>query len=171
MPALVYSSTNNFSSVQTEGGGATTGVRLGICAALSALWCKSVFQGTRPLLTKPETGRAQLLQVKYRWNPATPGSDYVDLFKWIDVTAVIDFTLGVNLALAAMAAKPGVYHLSEIGVHTVAASTLGQMFYFYDCDENGAGGLYEFSTMAEWKDLINQYYAGVRWLALRVTAA
>jgi len=168
----VFTSTNAFSSLQTEAGGNASGRRLGICAAYTALWCKAVFKGTRPLLTKPEQFRAQILQVKYRWDPASPGTDYVNLFQSIDVTASVDFqSLDQDTALSTVSAQTGVYHLSEIGVHTVGAAYTGGKYYFYDCDENGAGGLYEFDTIGDWKALVNQHYAGVSFLGVKVTAA
>lgn len=167
----VFSSTNAFTSLQTEAGGNATGRRLGICAARTALWCKSMFGGVRPLLTEPDAFRAQLLQVKYRWDPANPGQDYVNLFKSIQVTAAIAFqSLKESLALMAMSAQSGVYHLSEVGVHTVGAATTGGKYYFYDCDENGAGGLYEFDSLSDWKALIDGHYGTVNWVGVKVSA-
>ena len=71
--------------------------------------------------------------------------------------------------MSQVAANPGAYHLSMIGYHTVAACVRGEKFYFYDCDANGAEGLYMLDDLSELKQLVNQHYAGQRFLGIKVT--
>lgn len=165
--AKVFGSVNNFSSFQTQGGDGVNAQRQGICAAITGLWCMHMLEGKRDLLTKPSYERAQALQVLYRWDPTAPGQDYLNLLKRIDVKGTVQFPdSAVNVALSQVSAKPGVYHLSMIGYHTVGAAVVNNRYYFYDCDEAGAGGLHVFESADDWKDLINAHYANERFLGI-----
>jgi hypothetical protein len=165
--AKIFSSTNVFSSRQTQGGDGTIAERQGICAAISALWCMHMLEGKRDLLTKPSYERAQALQVLYRWDPTAPGDDYLNLMQRIGLKGTLQFRdSATNVALMQVSNRPGVYHLSMLGSHTVAAAIMNDKYYFYDCDENGAGGLHSFNSADEWKALVNQHYANQRFLGI-----
>lgn len=161
--AKIFSSTNNFSALQTQAGGSVAAQREGICAALTGLWCMHMLEGKRDLLTKPSYERAQALQVQYRWKWDSNSSrtdNEVMFLKRIGVQGTLAFRRSAtNIALSQIAAKPGIYCLRN-DEHAVGAAILNNRYYFYDCDENGAGGLYAFDSADDWRGLVNQHYTG-----------
>ncbi|MGY4828984.1 hypothetical protein ACVNIS_10440 [Sphaerotilaceae bacterium SBD11-9] len=164
--AKIFSSTNNFSARQTQGGDGQFVNHQGICAALTSLWCLHMQEGKRDLLTKPSNERAQALQVLYRWDPSDNGQYRLNLLNRIGLKGTVEFTASsTNIALTQVCARPSAYYLAVPG-HAVGAAVLNNRYYFYDCDENGAGGLYAFESADEWRDLINQHYANQRVLGI-----
>lgn len=164
--AKIFDSTNDFSSMQTQGGDGEFGQRHGICAALTSLWCLHMLEGRRDLLTKPSYERAQALQVRYRWDPAGGGQDRINLLGRIGVRGTVQFTdSSTNIALTQVCARPGAYYLAAPG-HAIGAAVMNNRYYFYDCDANGAGGLYAFESVDDWRALVNQHYANSRILGI-----
>ncbi|HEY0819514.1 MAG TPA: hypothetical protein VGD46_12095 [Rhizobacter sp.] len=160
--AKIFSSTNNFSSLQTQGGGQVAAQHAGICAALTSLWCLHMLEGRRDLLTRPSYARAQSLQVLYRWDPAAGAQDKLNLLERIGVKGTVQFNASAtSVALSQMSAKPGVYRLGN-GAHSIGAAVVNNRYYFYDCDENGAGGLHAFDDADDWRALVTQHYGGDR---------
>jgi hypothetical protein len=168
----IFDSANNFSSRQSQHGDPTIATRHGICAALSALWCLHMQEGKDDLLTKPSFPRAQALQVKYLWDRTSTEQAYFNLLEEVGLTGVIAFRdKALGSALAGIAYAPGTYHLSILGYHSVAACKKGAKYYFYDCDELGAGGLYVCDKGTECTQLAKKYYAHESFLGIRVALA
>jgi hypothetical protein len=150
----IFDSTNNFSARQQQGGGTNRRQRDGICAALSSLWCFHMLDGVRDLLSKPSNPRAQALQVGYRWDPAGGGADDVNLLFRIGLNASKVFdSKKIVKALKVMEATAGTYYFGY-PAHRLAAQIGPGGYYFYDCDENGAGGLFLYDNVNDWKNKI-----------------
>ncbi|SMC22834.1 hypothetical protein SAMN02745857_01483 [Andreprevotia lacus DSM 23236] len=161
----LFESSNQYSSLQTQGGGNVIARQLGWCAAASALWCASRIQGAPIAQSKPDILRAGVLQVRYRWDPAGGGQDVVNLFNVLECTAnQAQQGVGLEPLLTALIAAPGVYHINN-GFHAMAVDTRTTL-YFYDIES----GLYRYSDAIEWKAGIRRRYQGAnQWGAFAVT--
>ena len=163
----LYTSHNNYSSLQTQGGGTDTERRLGWCAAASALWCKNTLDASiAPKDSDPSKLRAGILPVKYRWDPNGNGQDVLNLLHNLELngTRVAD-----NVALAAMldtvVGTPGVYWIAD-ETHAMAVDTRAGRQLFYDIEN----GLFQYASGAELRQGIQSRYAKSReWTAFRVT--
>jgi hypothetical protein len=143
----IFDSTNNNYVQNFNQAGAGRGTYVGMCGGLSSLWLKNMVSGVRDLLSKPDEGRAQILQVKYRWDKSLGGQDAINLLASAGVTGVLltDFT-PVSIALETIATTGGSFLIWN-GPHFVAAQVAGGKFYFYDCEH----GLYLYNTKLDWK--------------------
>jgi hypothetical protein len=151
----IFASHNNYTQLLKQAGNVNAGKYHGICAAMTGLWLKNMLDGKRDLLSAPDPARAQMLQVQYRWDPAGGGQDDVNLLKKMGLQAQKAFNqVGIGIATTLMAAKPGNYYLGD-NFHAIGAITGDNSYYFYDCDANGAGGLFFYDNPDEWKALIS----------------
>jgi hypothetical protein len=163
----IFPSTNPYYSTQTEGGGVAIARRDGWCAAASALWCKSRFTGVAPASSDPDKLLTGILQVKYRWDPAGGGQDFINLYAQIERTAQVTFQ---NMSLIAMLTgvlnRPGVYHIRKPG-HSMAVDTRGPTYYFYDIEN----GLFSYDSGPEFIGGVRSRYANAAalWMALTIT--
>lgn len=145
-PMIFQSSNNNYVHNFNQAG-AGVGTYVGMCGGLSSLWLKNMIGGVRDLLSKPDEGRAQLLQVKYRWDKSVGGQDAVNLLASAGATGVLlhDFT-PVSTSLETIATAGGSFLIWN-GPHFVAAHVADTKHYFYDCED----GLFLYDTKLEWK--------------------
>ena len=152
MPQIMYfTSHNRYSSKQTQGTHNAWAERMGACAAASAIWCANILiEGKKPQLSKPEMGRAQLLQVKYRWGSG--GSDgALELLRKVNLKGEAKTTVKRDAAMRMMIFQPGVYHICAHG-HAFAEDTRYGHYYHYDV----ASGLYGYDNYVEWKIGVNR---------------
>lgn len=168
MPEIqVFPSTNPYYSTQTQAGGNVRAPRQGWCAAASALWGKNRLLGVAPAESNPDKLLAGILQVKYRWDPAGGGQDFINIYNGIGRTAVLSQqNMGLTIFLSTLLTTPGVYHIDN-GGHSMALDTRGPLFYFYDIEN----GLYSYDDPLELVAGVRTRYPGhaKQWLALHVT--
>lgn len=165
----LYTSHNNYSSLQTQGGGTDTERRLGWCAAASALWCKNTLDAAiAPKDSDPGKLRAGILQVKFRWDPNGNGQDVLTLLGNVDLHGVqVANGVTFDALMDAVTGTPGVYWLSNYG-HATAVDTRAGRELFYDIEN----GLFQYANSAELRQGIRARYGNSpRWRAFRVTAA
>jgi hypothetical protein len=144
---MIFDSTNdNYAYLLQQGGQVQAGVYLGMCGGLSTLWLKNMLAGVRDLLSKPDEGRAQLIQVKYRWDHADDSQAAVNLLASVGLTGVAFLTAEqVSTAIAQIGATNGAFLIWN-GPHFVAAHVSPAKFYFYDCED----GLFRYGTQLAW---------------------
>jgi hypothetical protein len=145
----------------------------GICMAVTALWCKNVLAG---LLTKPDAHRAQIIQARSRINFASPQGNagveafFNELFALVEVAGQrVEDQEDAFLCLSNMGQDPGVYWVWN-GPHVIGFRTGADSLLFYDCDENGAGGLWQFNSLGDWQSKVFEYYdRAERWSVWKIT--
>lgn len=146
----IFASTNDNYVHNFDQAGAGRGTYVGMCGGLSTLWLNNMLSGVRDVNSKPDEFRAQLLQVKYRWDKSTGGQDAVNLLATAGLTGNVYLKdAGVSFAAEQMASKGGAFLIWN-GPHFVAASIKPGKFYFFDCED----GLYLLENKAEWKTQI-----------------
>ncbi len=147
----IFESTNN-SSAHLNQAGAGWGSYVGMCGGLSSLWLKNMLDGKRDTLSKPDSGRAQLLQVKYRWDKSPGERDILNLLSSAGLIGTsVCKSAGVSFACTSMSGKGGAFLIWN-GPHFVAALVKPGKFYFYDCES----GLFLYDYQAEWKMAIRE---------------
>ncbi len=160
MPEQCYfTSSNQLKSKQTQGTDARRIERTGMCVAASAIWCDHMIKGVRPLLSKPDMGRAQLLQVRYRWGTGR-SAGVIELLGKINLNGDVKPTVHRVTAMRSMIKHPGVYHICASG-HAFAEDTRDGHHYHYDVEK----GLYGYDDSAEWTKGVNARVplAVIRW--------
>jgi hypothetical protein len=164
MPAvqspLIFTSTNHNYVHNFKQAGAGRGTYVGMCGGLSTLWLNNMLGGVRDINSKPDEGRAQLLQVKYRWDKSLGGQDAINLLASAGLIGTTFLTrAGISMAGEEMASKGGGFLIWN-GPHFVAAFIRPGQFYFYDCET----GLYLYETKSDWKAQIGSLGYGSRFL-------
>jgi hypothetical protein len=160
-----FTSTNPYSSRQTQGGGDAIADRFGWCAAASAIWASNMLvKGKKPGDSAPDIGLAGILQVKYRWNPAGGGQDVIELLGHVQLTGNYSDDMYRDGVLQKMAAEPGVYWFAN-DAHAMAVNTLARKPLWYDIEQ----GLFEYDSLDEMRDAIKGHYAsgGRVWNCVR----
>jgi hypothetical protein len=161
---MYFASSNEYSSFQTQGGGAERAKREGWCAAGSAIWCSNILvRGSKPEDSEPNPTRAGLLQVKYRWDPAANGQDVLTLLENVDLHGELVEVGDRDVVLEYMQAHPDVYWFRTPG-HAMALDSRPRQKLWYDI-ENGLFG-YNSMYMLRW-DLGLIYRPGSAWEAFR----
>jgi len=162
----IFDSTNDNYLHNFNQAGAGRGTYAGMCTSLSALWLDNILSGKRDVISKPDEGRAQYLQAKFRWDRSLGWQDRVNLLKSANLKGVSILTNAtVPDAEAQMASRGGGF-LIDNGSHAVAVYIKPDNFYFYDCEK----GLFLFQTESEWKSQISSMgYDNDQWTVWSVT--
>ncbi len=165
----IFSSTNNNYVQNFKQAGAGRGTYVGMCGGLSTLWLLNMLNDVRDINSKPEEGRAQLIQVRYRWDKSLGGDDAINLVQSVGLHATRFLNkAGVSYATEQIAGKDGAFLIWN-GPHFVAAYINGGKFYFYDCED----GLYLLNNKADWRAQITSMGYGGRypdpWTVFTVT--
>lgn len=147
----IFISTNN-NAAHVNQAGAGWGDYDGMCGGLSSLWLKNMLSGKRDIMSKPDDGRAQLLQVKYRWDTSPGEQDILSLLQTAGLRGnALVKDAGVSFACTKMADSGGGFLIWN-GPHFVAALVKSGRYYFYDCEE----GLFLYSNASAWKTKIRE---------------
>lgn len=163
-----FESTNPYWSKQTQAGGAERDVRLGWCAAASAIWCSNILvKGKKLGDSDPDKGLAGILQVKYRWDPAVGGQDALNLLGHVGLDGEIHDDLYRDGALQYMGSHPGVYWFftGAPSPHVMGADTRPGRYAWYDIES----GLYAYDGLDEMKERIQRDYpsTGRVWMVVK----
>ena len=119
-----FTSTNPYTTRQTQGGDNVIAIRAGWCAAASAIWASNILvKRKKPGDSAPEMGYAGILQTKYRWNPAGGGQDVLELLGNVDLTGTYSGDMYMDDVLQKMMAAPGVYCFAN-NAHAMAVNTV-----------------------------------------------
>lgn len=164
-----FASTNPYTSLQKQAGGADTGLRYGWCAAASSIWTSNLLvKGAKPAASDPEKTQAGILQVGYRWGWRDHRTATLALLGKVGVTGPYTDELYRDGALQKMGADPAVYYFSN-GGHAMALSTLAAKPLWYDIER----GLFEYDTLDEMKTAIKNDYAsaGRVWFFVKCARA
>lgn len=162
---MIFQSTNDKWSKQTQAGSPLIEPRYGWCAAASALWCLNALNDVAPAESRPGETRTGILQVKYRWNPS--GWRDVQLLEIIGLEAQpLQHDVSLAVALEAMVKGQGVFYFGN-EVHAMAADTRSAQPLFYDIES----GLYRYGNATEFKQGISNRYQGGKWEVIQVHLA
>jgi hypothetical protein len=157
-PKIFASTNNNYVHNFNQAGGGAYGTYIGMCGGLSILWLNNMLSGFRDVISKPDEGRAQLVQVKMRWDPSD-ANFMINMIQSVELNgAAFSTAKGVSIAADEMASKGGAFLICN-GDHVMAAIIKPGKFYFYDSED----GLYLHENRSDWKLQISMLGYGNRY--------
>lgn len=163
----IFSSQNDFSQV------VNSDQHEGICFGMTTLWCLNMLRGVRDLLSQPDYRLGETIQQLYNTmtGPLDQSKQAIFTQKGLAGQKLI-VNKSVRVALGIIALQPGAWLISN-GFHVIGFQTGGAKMYFYDCDENGAGGLFLYDNKTDWEQKV--YAAGYpsteNWSGWKMTLA
>lgn len=107
---------------------------IGICKALSAVWCRNVLDGKGKLASRPSYQRASLIQAKGEMWHGSKGADLTNVLQPLDMQVTSIICMHGKKALHHVAITPGLYMLRYPG-HAMAAQNTGEGWFFLDPEE------------------------------------
>jgi hypothetical protein len=173
----IFASTNLFFQLAGEHGVlnlrgvSVADIHEGICFGITSYWCKAILSGIRDLLTQPDYRLGETLQSCYNISSG-PTLDQRKQKIWdlagLDGTKVLA-DKSTRVMLGVIALQKGTY-LASNGAHVIGFHTVGSQYYFYDCDENGGGGLYLYEDKQGWEQkVLTHYQADEPWNCWKVS--
>ncbi len=171
----IYESTNDFYQIVPGARAGRGGKVFGICMAVTSIWGRKFLEGTRDLLTKPQSREAEAIQVRYNMFGEKNGYDdgaTREMLKFARVAGEKKFAnLSCSIALRTMGFEPGIYLVMN-HEHAIGFNFSDGKYYFYDCDENGAGGLFLYSDLDDCKSkvLASGYTSDEKWECWKLTS-
>ena len=111
-----------------------TSTSVGICVALSALWCHNMLNGSGALGSRPDYRRASLLQGIYERIEKDDGSDLRPILEALDMDTWSRGKKPGSEAIHNVAINPGLYMLRYPG-HAMAAKSANDGWFFLDPEE------------------------------------
>ncbi len=137
----------------TKGATGVADSSIGICKALSALWCKNVLEGKSMLNTKPSTMRAALIQAKGEMTAGPKGADLTNVLGPLDMKVTSILSMPGKQAIHYIGTKANLYMLRYPG-HAMAAKTGKDGWFFLDPEE----GLFLCSSLKSFESQIWKLY-------------
>jgi hypothetical protein len=155
LPNQIYQCENTIGTNTRYSGGTATLAAMdeGICVAQSALFCLNMKEGKKDLLTKPDTGRASILQAKYDMDPDPENTVRSKLFAELDFTVAPKVKLPGMQALQHLIKNNGLYFMRYKG-HAMAAKIGDGAYYYFEPEE----GLFKFKSGGDLeKEVMKRY--------------